>query len=181
MQKRTLIISGLFMAPAIVMAEGTSAVKPAQEIVAKVLDDASQQGSENQSRMQDHVITLMEDDFAFEKQRKKLSNELVLEKLRSDIRKLKGEGSRMAAPSVPSGNQAVTESTDTDEQSVSVNAPALRALLISEIAGQKRVAVTGEGGGIKMVPLNQRFSYAGYNYIAQYVSGDIVNIKEASR
>lgn len=43
--------------------------------------------------------------------------------------------------------------------------------------GSKRVAIAGADGGVKMVPLNQRFSYGGYDYIARHNRANDVTVE----
>lgn len=178
MQKGKLIIAGLMLtlSPAIYAAE-TTQVKPAGQIVeeqpAAPADAAS-------SPIQNHVVQLMEKDFSFETQYRELNNQLALEKLRSELRKLRG-GTTSSGPA-PTMDLAAEGSDVSDESAqAGASAPALRALLISEIAGQKRVAISGEGGAVKMVPLNKRFSYGGHEYIAHHMQGDDVTVEVISQ
>ncbi|WP_318374084.1 hypothetical protein [Enterobacter sp.] len=178
MQKGKLIIAGLMLtlSPAIYAAE-TAEVKPAEQIVE---GQAAVTAEIAASPMQNHVVQLMEKDFSFETQYRELNNQLALEKLRSELRKLRGgNAASVPAPATP---LTAAESDITDEPAeAGAAAPALRALLISEIAGQKRVAISGEGGGVKMVPLNKRFSYGGYEYIAHHRQGDDVTVEVISQ
>ena len=178
MQKGKLIIAGLMLtlSPAIYAAE-TAEVKPAEQIVE---GQAAATAEIAASPMQNHVVQLMEKDFSFETQYRELNNQLALEKLRSELRKLRG-GNAASVP-VPATPLTAAETDFNDEPAeAGASAPALRALLISEIAGQKRVAISGEGGGVKMVPLNKRFSYGGYEYIAHHRQGDEVTVEVISQ
>jgi hypothetical protein len=178
MQKGKLIIAGLMLtlSPAIYAAE-TAEVKPAEQIVE---GQAAATAEIAASPMQNHVVQLMEKDFSFETQYRELNNQLALEKLRSELRKLRGgNAASVPAPATPL-TAAETDFSD-EPAEAGASAPALRALLISEIAGQKRVAISGEGGGVKMVPLNKRFSYGGYEYIAHHRQGDEVTVEVISQ
>ncbi|MGL5698324.1 MAG: hypothetical protein ACRCYL_03365 [Kluyvera sp.] len=88
MQKGKLIIAGivLTLSPAL-YAAGTTQITPAQEIVQA--PSATPSGSE--SPMQDHVVDMMEKDFTFENQYRELNNQVALEKLRSELRKLRAK------------------------------------------------------------------------------------------
>ena len=174
MQKGKLIIAGLMMAlsPAL-YAVDTAEVKPAEQIV-DAQTAAPAEGAV--SPMQNHVVQLMEKDFSFESQYRELNNQLALEKLRSELRKLRG-GTVASGPAPAAPLAAADNNVDDEPAEPGTSAPALRALLISEIAGQKRVAISGEGGAVKMVPLNKRFSYGGYEYIAHHRQGDDVTVE----
>lgn len=178
MQKGKLIIAGLMLtlSPALYATESTD-VKPAEQIVE---GQNAQPAESAASPMQDYVVQLMEKDFNFESQYRELNNQLALEKLRSELRKLRG-GNMPSAPTSAAPFAAAETGVDDEAAEGGASAPALRALLISEIAGQKRVAISGEGGGVKMVPLNKRFSYGGYDYIAHSRPGDEVTVEVISQ
>lgn len=178
MHKRTLIVTGLalLISPSL-YAEGTAHVPPAADVV-------SSQGGQppvNASPMEGHVVDLMEKDFTFESQYRELSNEVVLEKLRSELRKLRAESpqGRAAAPT-----ELVNEDSGLEEADSTGDAPddmpALRPLLISDIAGQRRVAISLGGSAVKMVPLNQPFTVGGKRYIAR-PKADSVTIEALSQ
>lgn len=176
MQKGKLIIAGivLTLSPAL-YAAGTTQITPAQEIVQA--PSATPSGSE--SPMQDHVVDMMEKDFTFENQYRELNNQVALEKLRSELRKLRGEksaGSTTAAAPMLAASNAVDDFNEAPV-TASAAAPALRPLLISEIAGQKRVAIAGVDGAVKMVALNQRFNYGGHSYIARHNQANDVTVE----
>lgn len=175
MQKGKLIIAGvmLTLSPALYAVDSTQ-VTPADQIVDAQNAPAPEVAA---SPMQDHVVQLMEKDFTFESQYRDLNNQLVLEKMRSELRKLRGEKSAGAPAAVPLPVSMPDDSSADTPAEAGASAPVLRALLISEIAGQKRVAISGEGGAVKMVPLNQRFNYGGYSYIARHAQGNDVTVE----
>lgn len=92
---------------------------------------------------QEQIVRMLEEDFNFESQRKQLSNQLALEKLRNELSKLRLD-------SHP--EQQIAVSTSSDEKSdaissVAVEAPAI--VLISEVAGVSRILVN-DAGNIKL-------------------------------
>lgn len=179
MQKGKLIIIGILLGTSSTLyAAGVTDVVPAEEIVTD--NSVVQPVMADESPMQNHIIELMEKDFSYESKQRELSQELALEKLRSEIRKVRDEKKNLAAPAPM--NVAADNNMDYQQMDDSViTAPILRALLISEIAGQKRVAVSAGNGAVKMVPLNQKFSYAGYDYIASHTQGDLIAVKELKK
>lgn len=98
MQKGKLIIAGivLTLSPALYAAD-TAEIIPAQEVVqAKGTPPLS-----DVSPMQDHVVEMIEKDFNFESQYRELVNQLALEKVRSELRKLRGEKKEGSAAVMP--------------------------------------------------------------------------------
>ncbi|TKU98958.1 hypothetical protein [Citrobacter sp. wls620] len=174
MQKGKLIIAGivLTLSPALYAAD-TAEIIPAQEVVqaegTPPLSDVSP--------MQDHVVEMIEKDFNFESQYRELANQLALEKVRSELRKLRGEKKTDSAAVMPVSTASTMDYISASPGATSESAPGLRPLLISEITGQKRVAIAGAEGGVKMVPLNQRFSYGGYDYIARHNQANDVTVE----
>ncbi|EGT5654809.1 hypothetical protein JD793_000882 [Citrobacter braakii] len=175
MQKGKLIIAGivLTLSPALYAAD-TAEIIPAQQVVqaegTPPLSDVSP--------MQDHVVEMIEKDFNFESQYRELANQLALEKVRSELRKLRGEKKADSATVMPMSTASTMDDISASSpEATSEAAPGLRPLLISEIAGQKRVAIAGADGGVKMVPLNQRFSYGGYDYIARHNQANDVTVE----
>lgn len=174
MQKGKLIIAGivLTLSPALYAAD-TAEIIPAQQVVqaegTPPLSDVSP--------MQDHVVEMIEKDFNFESQYRELANQLALEKVRSELRKLRGEKKADSAAVMPMSTASTMDDISASPGATSESAPGLRPLLISEIAGQKRVAIAGADGGVKMVPLNQRFSYGGYDYIAHHNKANDVTVE----
>ncbi|HAP2314306.1 TPA: lngG [Escherichia coli] len=84
---------------------------------------------------QEQIIQMLEDDLNFETQRKQLSNELALEKLRLELNKLKSESQPVLQPS-----QSASLEQKIDGKPVSVvQAPAI--VLVSEVAGLSRILV----------------------------------------
>ena len=104
-------------------------------------------------------------------------NQLALEKVRSELRKLRGEKKADSVAVMPVSTASTMDDISASPGATSESAPGLRPLLISEIAGQKRVAIAGADGGVKMVPLNQRFSYGGYDYIARHNQANDVTVE----
>ena len=168
MQKGKLIIAGivLTLSPALYAAD-TAEIIPAQQVVqaegTPPLSDVSP--------MQDHVVEMIEKDFNFESQYRELANQLALEKVRSELRKLRGEKKADSVAVMPMSTASTMDDISASPGATSESAPGLRPLLISEIAGQKR------DGGVKMVPLNQRFSYGGYDYIARHNKANDVTVE----
>lgn len=131
--------------------------------------------------VQQHVIKMMQDDFSFETQKRSLSNELELEKIRNQIDKLKQESNKQAvtmiAPPMASPQAAVENTPQISAPPVvEMNKP--KVLLVSQIAGVSRVAVEGDNG-VKLVKLNESFAMNGKKYVVSNGQNNIPVLKEA--
>jgi len=102
---------------------------------------------------QDHIASMMEDNFNFETEHRKLVNELALEELRSKLSKLKNEPLQGDVP-------------DSSTRAPQHFAEGPKVLLISDIAGVSRVAIA-VGKQVKMVRLNEVFQANGKAYRLQ--------------
>jgi hypothetical protein len=175
MQKWKLIIFSLVVAsslPTLVYAEETQTEnKPVEEPEPELV--------------QQHVIKMMQDDFSFETQKRSLSNELELAKIRSQIDKLKQESNKqpeagavtMIAPPMASPQPAVGNTPQVSALAeVEMNKP--KVLLVSQIAGVSRVAVEGDNG-VKLVKLNESFAMNGKKYVVSNGHNNTPVLKEA--
>ncbi|EKB5476592.1 lngG [Salmonella enterica] len=103
----------------------------------------------------------LQDDIAFEQQKRQLSNELALEKLRAELQKVRGEN----APAVTSMPVAPPVATPVHDEPV---APVSRAappsvVLISQVAGVSRVGVS-VNGQLQFVGRHETFPANGKRY-----------------
>lgn len=127
-----------------------------------------------ESAMQQHIQKMVEEDYAWEAKKREVANELELEKMKSEIRKLRGEDNvrPMTQPvSIPE------ESSTTQHSSASPH-----LLLESNIGGLSRVAVSSaDGSALRYVSPGERFTLDGrqYQLVRDRTSGLI--IKEAGR
>jgi ribulose 1,5-bisphosphate carboxylase large subunit-like protein len=122
---------------------------------------------------QDHIASMMEDNFSFETEHRKLVNELALEELRNKLSKLKNE--TFQGDEAESASSSITANPG---QPYSVGEP--KVLLVSNIAGVLRVAVS-VGKQIKMVRLNDVFQANGKAYrLFNGPQHGVVTIKEVT-
>ncbi|SPW31144.1 Uncharacterised protein [Edwardsiella tarda] len=100
---------------------------------------------------QEQIIRLLEEDFNFEAQRKQLSNQLALEKLKNELNKLRSDNQPVhkLPSSSPKDDEVVGSS------SISMEPPAI--VLISEVAGIVRILVN-DGGTTKLRKPNDYFT-----------------------
>ena len=131
---------------------GKAAIAPQQTVNSEI---AVSEADHTQA-VQDQLASIVEEDYAFEKQRRQLANEVELEKMRSELRKLRGEDKMRSAPV----ERVAASSAPAPAQS-SVVMP--RVLLAAEIGGSQRVAVT-DGNALRYVRYGEIFSMGGSNF-----------------
>ncbi|KQN48882.1 hypothetical protein ERD95_13140 [Enterobacteriaceae bacterium ML5] len=130
--------------------------------------------------VQEHIIQMMQNDITFDAQKRELSNELELEKIRSEINKLKEDNEPISVepvrmPEVPEPIQAEVQRVET------VQAVALpKVVLVTEIAGVSRVAVSS-GDGVKMVRLNEKFTQEGHQFIVSNSGRGMPTVREITK
>ena len=127
--------------------------------------------------VQEHIIQMMQDDISYDAKKRELSNELELEKIRSEINKLKEDNEPISVEPV-----RAPESVQPDVQPVeTVEAVALpKVVLVSEIAGVSRVAVSYDDG-VKMVRLNEKFSLEGHQFIVSHSGSGMPIVREITK
>ena len=127
--------------------------------------------------VQEHIIQMMQDDISYDAKKRELSNELELEKIRSEINKLKEDNEPISVEPVRAPE--VAEPVQPDVQTV--EAVALpKVVLVSEIAGVSRVAVSYDDG-VKMVRLNEKFSLEGHQFIVSHSGSGMPIVREITK
>ncbi|MGG5839612.1 hypothetical protein [Huaxiibacter chinensis] len=116
---------------------------------------------DNTTQVQNHLAQMAEDDFVYEQQRRKLSQQVELEKLQSQIRKLRGEDKMKPAPVASAPVEKPADAPKVAPQSAPVDMP--RVVLEANIGGANRVAVTS-GGTLRYVRPGETFAINGNNY-----------------
>lgn len=139
--------------------------------------DAANTAESIPTPVQEHIIQMMQNDITFDAQKRELSNELELEKIRSAINKLKEDNEPISVEPV-----RAPESVQPDVQPVeTVEAVALpKVVLVSEIAGVSRVAVSS-GDGVKMVRLNEKFTQEGHQFIVSNSGRGMPTVREITK
>lgn len=127
--------------------------------------------------VQEHIIQMMQDDISYDAKKRELSNELELEKIRSEINKLKEDNEPISVEPVRAPE--VAEPVQPDVQTV--EAVALpKVVLVSEIAGVSRVAVSYDDG-VKMVRLNEKFSLEGHQFSVSHSGSGMPIVREITK
>lgn len=118
--------------------------------------DAEQDKADNTASIQDRLASMAEDDYAFEQMRRKLANLVELEKLRSEIVKLRGEDKIKTTP-------ATSASASKGQISASARSETPRVVLEADIGGANRVAVMS-GNTLSYVRPGETFTVGNIKY-----------------
>ncbi|WP_395304763.1 hypothetical protein [Enterobacter sp. ECC-019] len=145
----------------------------AQAEEAKQEEAAKRETAANTEFVQDRLASIAEDDYAFEQQRRKLANEVELEKLRSQIRKLRGEDKMKSAPMMAAQAPAA-------KPQVPPAAPIVmpRVVLEADIGGTNRVAVLS-GETLRYVRAGETFDVGGKKFKLAKDRKSVVMAEEA--
>ncbi|HED0202385.1 TPA: lngG [Salmonella enterica subsp. enterica serovar Orientalis] len=103
----------------------------------------------------------MQDDIVFERQKRQLSNELALEKLRAELQKVRGENTPAVTMPVSPPPVAIPV-RDESSAHVPLAAPP-SVVLVSQVAGISRVGVS-VNGHLQLVGRNEKFPANGKKY-----------------
>lgn len=150
-------------------------VKKAETDVQKA--DASEPQVDDETQLvQDRLAEIVEDDFTYEKERRKLANQVELEKMLSQIRKLRGEDKKGPAPV-----QVSQPANESKEPAPTPSAPAIvmpRVLFEAEIGGSQRTAVS-DGNELRYVRRGEVFSIGGNDFKLAKDRKSVVLAKDA--
>ncbi|ECG5644061.1 lngG [Salmonella enterica subsp. enterica serovar Poona] len=109
---------------------------------------------------QEQIVSALQDNITFERQKRQLSNELALEKLRAELQKVRGENAPVVA-TMPVAPPVATPVRD--ESPVPRRAVPPSVVLVSQVAGVSRVGVS-VNGQLQFVSRNEKFSANGKQY-----------------
>ncbi|EJI0485789.1 lngG [Salmonella enterica] len=157
MQKINIILPALFLASFYLQAaQETSTVSIPQPTAGMATQDVPPV-----TAGQEQIVRALQDDISFEQQKRQLSNELALEKLRAELQKVRGENAP-AVTSMPVAPPVATPLHDEPAVPVSRAAPP-SVVLISQVAGVSRVGVS-VNGQLQFVGRHGTFSANGKRY-----------------
>ncbi|EBX2067783.1 lngG [Salmonella enterica subsp. enterica serovar Java] len=126
---------------------------------------------------QEQIVRALQDDITFERQKRQLSNELALEKLRAELQKVRGENA--PAVTMPAAPPPVAIPVR-DESSVPAPVPQSappRVILVSQVAGVSRVGVS-VNGQLRFVGRNETFPANGKKYRLEAVKNNLLVARE---
>ena len=108
---------------------------------------------------QDQIVRALQDDIVFERQKRQLSNELALEKLRAELQKVRGENK--PAVMMPVAPPPVSVPQETSSVQTPLAVPSV--VLVSQVAGVSRVGIS-VNGQIRFVGRQEKFNANGKKY-----------------
>ncbi|MIE72252.1 lngG [Salmonella enterica subsp. diarizonae] len=111
---------------------------------------------------QEQIVRALQDDITFERQKRQLSNELALEKLRAELQKVRGENAPAVATMPVVAPPVATPVRDESPVPVPRAAPP-SVVLVSQVAGVSRVGVS-VNGQLQFVSRSEKFSANGKQY-----------------
>ncbi|HAF2129649.1 TPA: hypothetical protein G9F27_003889 [Salmonella enterica] len=158
MQKINIILPLLILTSFYLQAAPEMDVNNAQESVTPPAAVASTPVTAGQ----DQIVRALQDDIVFERQKRQLSNELALEKLRAELQKVRGEGAPTVATMPVTPPPAAMQVRDEPSAPVMQAAPPT-VVLVSQVAGVSRVGVS-VNGQIRFVGRQEKFPANGKRY-----------------
>ncbi|EBU9317269.1 lngG [Salmonella enterica subsp. enterica serovar Amager] len=111
---------------------------------------------------QEQIVSALQDNITFERQKRQLSNELALEKLRAELQKVRGENAPVVATMPVAPPVATTVREETPAPVPRRSAPP-SVVLVSQVAGVSRVGVS-VNGQLQFVSRSEKFSANGKHY-----------------
>ncbi|HGP0804517.1 TPA: lngG [Salmonella enterica subsp. diarizonae serovar 61:l,v:z35] len=111
---------------------------------------------------QEQIVRALQDDITFERQKRQLSNELALEKLRAELQKVRGENAPVVATMPATPPPVSTPVRDESPAPIQHVAPPW-VVLVSQVAGVSRVGVS-VNGQLQFISRNEKFSANGKRY-----------------
>ncbi|EBU0430679.1 hypothetical protein QFV92_000286 [Salmonella enterica] len=166
MQKINIILPALFLTSFYLQAAPDTAVNnasaPAPRQVNSVAQPDMATAAAPATAGQDQIVRALQDDIVFERQKRQLSNELALEKLRAELQKVRGEGAPAVTTMPVAPPPAAMPVRDEPSAPVMQAAPPT-VVLVSQVAGVSRVGVS-VNGQIRFVGRHETFPANGKKY-----------------
>ncbi|HGA7337878.1 TPA: lngG [Salmonella enterica subsp. enterica serovar Saintpaul] len=111
---------------------------------------------------QEQIVRALQDDITFERQKRQLSNELALEKLRAELQKVRGENAPVVT-TMPTPPPTVATPVSDEPPVAAPRAVPPSVVLVSQVAGMFRVGVS-VNGQLQFVSRNEKFFANGKHY-----------------
>lgn len=165
MQKINFIPAALFLASFCLEAAETpanNASAPVPQQVNSVVQPDMGTVAVQATAGQEQIVRALQDDITFERQKRQLSNELALEKLRAELQKVRGENAPVVATMPATPPPVSTPVRDESPAPIQHVAPP-SVVLVSQVAGVSRVGVS-VNGQLQFVGRQGMFSVNGKRY-----------------
>lgn len=172
MQKINLILTALFLTSFCLNAAAETPVsnaaapapQPATSVLPPDVAAAPPDGATVTAPVtvgQDQIVRALQDDIVFERQKRQLSNELALEKLRAELQKVRGEST--PAVTMPVAPPPVVSTVRDEPSAPVIQSVPPSVVLVSQVAGVSRVGVS-VNGKIRFVGRQEKFAANGKKY-----------------
>ncbi|HAK4778121.1 TPA: lngG [Salmonella enterica] len=161
MQKINVIIPLLFLTSFHLQAAVETATQSTTVSAQPQIPPAAEVNSIPTTAGQDQIVRALQDDIVFERQKRQLSNELALEKLRAELQKVRGESTPAASMSVTPPPAVVPVHNESPVEASPTFPPAV--VLVSQVAGVSKVGIT-VNGQLRFVGRNETFNANGKKY-----------------
>ncbi|EAU6351409.1 TPA: lngG [Salmonella enterica subsp. enterica serovar Muenchen] len=167
MQKINIILPALFLASFYLQAAQETPVNaipaPVPQQTDTVTPPDAAEATAPVTAGQEQIVRALQDDIVFERQKRQLSNELALEKLRAELQKVRGENTpAITMPAAPPPVAIPARDESSVPAPVAESAPP-RVILVSQVAGISRVGVS-VNGQLRFVGRNETFPANGTKY-----------------
>ncbi|ELS1935899.1 lngG [Salmonella enterica] len=160
MQKINIILPALFLASFYLQAAQETPVNAIPVSVPQQTGTVTPPDAAEVTAGQEQIVRALQDDIVFERQKRQLSNELALEKLRAELQKVRGEST--PAVTMPVAPPPVVMPVHEDSPPVT-HVPLPQVVLVSQVAGISRVGVS-VNGQLQFVGRTGTFSANGKRY-----------------
>ncbi|ECW0088146.1 lngG [Salmonella enterica subsp. enterica] len=123
------------------------------------------------------MVRALQDDIVFERQKRQLSNELALEKLRAELQKVRGENTPAVTMPASPPPVAMPVRNETPSNVVVPQAAPPSVVLVSQVAGVSRVGVS-VNGQLRLVGRHETFPANGKKYRLVPVKNNLLVARE---
>lgn len=176
MQKINVFLPLLFLSSFYLQAEPEAPVVTAPVQATVVTPPAGADSTTAATPGQEQIVRALQDDIVFERQKRQLSNELALEKLRAELQKVRGENAPAVAmmPVTPPPINIPVR----DEPAVPASQAAPPSVvLVSQVAGVSRVGVS-VNGQLQFVGRHGTFNANGKRYHLVPTKNNLLAVRE---
>lgn len=174
MQKINYLLPLLFLTSFYLQAAAETAASDGTASAEGTASDGTAASPQTVSAGQEQIIRALQDDIAFEQQKRQLSNELALEKLRAELQKVRQE--RTPAPLMPLSAPSAAEPSEPAFPQERATAPSV--VLVSRVAGVLRAGVV-VNGQLRLVGRHETFEAGGKKYRLVAAKNSQLAVKES--
>lgn len=161
MQKINIILPLLFLTSFHLQAAQGEPVSTGSVSVSQQTEPKTLPSETTVTAGQEQIVRALQDDIVFERQKRQLSNELALEKLRAELQKVRGDSKPVVTMPVTPPPAIMPQEIPRDTPVTRLPPPTV--VLVSQVAGTSRVGVS-INGQLQFVGRHETFSANGKKY-----------------